>query len=215
MANNISSLTKSGRRSIRFKAGLAVVGACATALMLTGGPAQSLEPKWPSGPYRYIVVDQDIRDILAEFGRNMNVTVKVSERVLVHRIRGRLPVSGAKEFLNRLCDSYGLVWYFDGAVLHINGTGEVNTELVNIGTGNPGSVAEKLQALGIADPRYSIRSTADSGILSVSGPPAYIALIRQTVAAMQKPVVPRSAREVQGGDDVRVRVFRGNTREGS
>ena len=189
--------------------------ACAMVLIAVAGPAQSLEPKWPAGAYRYIVVDQDLRDILVEFGRNLNVTVKVSEQVSVRRIRGRLPVLSAKEFLNRLCESYGLVWYFDGAVLHISGVSEIRTEPVDIGPGNFGNVSEKLQALGIADPRFTIRSTADSRILSVSGPPPYIALIRQTVTAMQKSVAPRSVREVQDGDDVKVRVFRGKAGEGS
>ena len=105
-------------------------------LMLPTGTAQSLEPKWATGPYRYIVVDQDIRAILTEFGRNMNVTVKVSDQVAVRRIRGRLPVAGAKDFLNRLCESYGLAWYFDGAVLHISGTTEVRVFRGKTGEGS-------------------------------------------------------------------------------
>jgi hypothetical protein len=39
-------------------------------------------------------------------------------------------------------------------------------------------------------------------------------MIRQTVAAMQKAASPKSVREVQDGDEVRVKVFRGR-REGS
>jgi type II secretory pathway component GspD/PulD (secretin) len=209
MTKNISLRTKSGCGSIRAGGKFAVSAACAGLLLLASGAAQALEPKWPAGPYRYLVLDQDVRDILTEFGRNLNITVKVSEAVSGRRIRGRLPVSSAKEFLNRLCESYGLVWYYDGAVLHINDANEVRTELVDLGPVNPSSINEKLQALGIWDSRFQVRSTADARILSVSGPPPLLALIRSTVATVQKTSRPRGVREVQDGDEVNVRVFRG------
>jgi type II secretory pathway component GspD/PulD (secretin) len=215
MAKNISTLTKSGSRFICPGGKSGLFAACAMGMLVAASPAKSLEPKWPAGPYRYIVVDQDVRDILTEFGRNLNVTVKVSDQVGGRRIRGRLPISNAKEFLSRLCESYGLVWYFDGAVLHINSESEVRTELVDLGTANPGGMSEKLQALGITDIRYQLRSTPDSRVLSVSGPPPYLARIREAVATMQKASRPRGAREVQDGDDVNVRVFRGKPGTGS
>lgn len=176
--------------------------------------ASAAEPKWPEGTYKYLVVDQDVRDILIEFGRNLNMTVKISDQVGGRRIRGRLPITTAEQFLKRICDSYGLVWYYDGAVLHINSENEVRTELVDLGPVSPFGVTDKLQALGVGDARYAIRSTADARVLSVSGPPPYIAMVRQTVAAMQKAASPKSVREVQYGDEVKVRVFRGR-REGS
>jgi len=209
MAKNISSRTKSDGAPIHVKGGITVSAVCLGVLLLAAGPAQGLEPQWPAGPYRYIVLDQDVRDIVAEFGRNLNITIKVSEKVNPRRIRGRLPASGAKEFLNRLCESYGLVWYYDGAVLHISDSSEVRTELVDLGTVSPSSVNERLRSLGIVDSRYQIRSTQDARLLSVSGPPPYLALIRQTVAVVQKAGRPSNIREDSDGDDKSVRVFRG------
>jgi type III secretion protein C len=214
MTKNIRILIKAAQGSSRPCRISAAAAALAIFLILNPQPAQSLAPKWPEGPYQYLVVDQDIRDILTEFGRNLNINVKISDQVGGRRIRGRLPITTAEQFLKRLCESYGLVWYYDGAVLHINSESELRTELVELGPISPFGVNEKLQALGITDPRYAIRSTADSRVLSVSGPPPYIAMIRQTVAAMQKAASPKSVREVQDGDEVRVKVFRGR-REGS
>src|SRR5215471_7622238 len=88
------------------------------------------EPKWPQGQYKYLVIDQDIKEVLTEFGRNIDVPVEVSDQVK-GRLRGQLPVATAREFLNQLCESYGLVWYFDGAALHINAKSEIKTELIN------------------------------------------------------------------------------------
>lgn len=187
------------------------VAVCATFLMLPMSPAQSLEPKWPSGPYRYLVVDQDLRDILTEFGRNLNMPVQISDQVTARRIRGRMPITPAKEFLTRLCESYGLVWYYDGAKLHINAENEVRAEMVSLGQVNPATMKERLQELGIADARYAIRSTGDnSRVLSISGPPRYLEHIREAVAAMQKPAAPaKNVQEVPNGDYKNVRIFRG------
>jgi type II secretory pathway component GspD/PulD (secretin) len=213
MAQNFSTLTKMAFCSIRSQRRAPVFAACAMFLMLPISPAQSLEPKWPGGPYRYLVVDQDLRDILTEFGRNLNLGVQISDQVAGRRIRGRLPITTAKEFLTRLCESYGLVWYYDGAKLHINAENELRAEMVSLGQVNPATMKERLQELGIADMRYAITSTGDnSRVLSVSGPPRYLERIREAVAAMQKPVAPAPARNVQevpNGDYKNVRIFRG------
>jgi type III secretion protein C len=147
------------------------------------GPVQGLEPKWPLGQYKYLVIDQDIKDVLTEFGRNIGVPIEVSDQVK-GRLRGRLQVGTAKEFLNKLCESYGLIWYFDGATLHVNAKTEVKTELINIGRLPSNQLTTRLNALGIADPRFPVRGTPNGGVVSVSGPPSYVALVRQTLTAM-------------------------------
>ena len=172
--------------------------------------ARAVEPKWPAGTYKYLVIDQDLKGVLSEFGRNIDVPVDLSDQVK-GRLRGRLPTASAKGFLDALCEGYGLVWYFDGAVLHVNAKSELKTELIGIGRLPPGAVTAKLDNLGIADPRFPVRSTPDAGIVSVSGPPPFIALVRQTLSAMARAAAPPTAHEDSHGDEVRVRVFRGSS----
>ena len=176
-----------------------------TAALAPAGAAFALEPKWPAGPYKYLVIDQDVKGVLTEFGRNIGVPVDVSDQVK-GRLRGRLAVATARDFLDRLCESYGLVWYFDGAVLHVNARAEIRTELISVGRISPGEVSEKLNALGIADPRFPVRSTQDMSVVSVSGPPSFVSLVRQTLTALAP---PPPVREDSHGDEIRVRVFRG------
>jgi type III secretion protein C len=169
------------------------------------GPALAMEPQWPAGPYKYLVIDQDVRGVLVEFGRNVGFPVDVSDQIK-GRLRGRLGVAPAREFLDKLCESYGLVWYFDGAVLHVSTKAEIRTELINIGRLPPAEVNEKLNALGIADPRFPIRSTENVGVVSVSGPPPFVSLVRQTLTSLAP---PPPVREDPRGDAPTVRVFRG------
>jgi type II secretory pathway component GspD/PulD (secretin) len=200
-----------GRRNRRLIVGRAAWSGVRVAFLMLGivllaaTPASSLEPKWPSGPYRYLVIDQDVKDVLVEFGRNIGVPTRVSDQVS-GRMRGRVPVTSAHEFLNLLCERNGLVWYFDGAVLNVGAETEVKTELVNIGSLPAGELLAKLDTLGIADQRFPVRTTLDAGIISVSGPPAFISLVQQTIAAMSKSAAqpPREGDQHPG-----VRVFRG------
>jgi type III secretion protein C len=182
---------------------LVVTAAVVTAALAPAGTAHAVEPAWPAGPYKYMVIDQDVKGVLAEFGRNIGVPIDVSDQVK-GRLRGRLGGAPAREFLDRLCESYGLVWYFDGAVLHVNARSEIRTELVSVSRLSPEEVSEKLTALGIADARYPVRSTQDTGVVSVSGPPPFLYLVRQSL----KRLAP-SVREDNHGDETRVRVFRG------
>jgi type II secretory pathway component GspD/PulD (secretin) len=165
----------------------------------------SAEFKWPTGPYKYVVIDQDIKDVLIEFGSNVNVPIRVSDRVTGH-LRGPLPVTTAEDFLKRLCESHGLVWYFDGSVLHISAAKEIETVFIDIGRLRPLELSEKLLKLGIADSRYPVIATANADVLSVSGPPPYVSLVQRTAAAM---VRAATTRQTPAGDEPRVRVFRG------
>jgi type III secretion protein C len=182
-------------------------------LVLTGalgsvGPALGAEPQWPAMPYKYVVIDQDIRSVLVEFGRNVGVSVDLSDQIK-GRMRGRLAVATVREFLDELCNAYGLVWYFDGAsaVLHVSAKAETRTELINIGQLSPEEASARLIALGVGDARFPVRSTPDSGIVSVSGPPPFVSLVRQTLAAFVHQSHP--VREDSHGDEIKVRVFRG------
>jgi hypothetical protein len=82
--------------------------------------------------------------------------------------------------------------------------------LINIGRLPVKNVTDELDKLGIADPRFPVRTTADGAVISVSGPTPFIALVRQTLTAMARGASP-VVREEKSTDEIRVRVFRGNT----
>src|SRR5262245_19947271 len=161
-------------------------------------PASGGEIKWPAGPYNYIALDQDLRDALSEFGRNIGVMVKPSDSVR-GRLRNVMPAPSAQEFLRRLCENHGLVSYFDGFALYINTTAEVKTDVIPLGNRMTIEEARKrLSEHGFDDPRYPLRSTAD-GVVSVSGPPPYMRLVRETLG----PPAPKEAPMPAGGGEVR------------
>lgn len=186
---------------ILMMAGLAVQ----PALSAVPGPA------WASKPYKYIVIDQDVRSALIEFGRNMNLPTRISPAVGAQRIRGPIAKQDmtAGDFLQWICDTDGLVWYFDGAVLHIASESEVKTELIRLDGVNAETLMRRIDGLALADQRFNVRVAEDRTALVVSGPPAYRGLIKEAVASLQGGM--RAAREVKLDDSARVRVFRGGS----
>jgi type II secretory pathway component GspD/PulD (secretin) len=129
-----------------------IPGLVFAASLASAGAALGAEPKWPSGLYRYLVIDQDIKGVLIEFGRNAGLPVDVSDEVK-GRLRGQVAAATAtaREFLDSLCDSHNLIWYFDGAVLHVNAKAEIRTEVVSLGRLSLKEASEKLTALGVVD----------------------------------------------------------------
>jgi type II secretory pathway component GspD/PulD (secretin) len=182
-----------------------VPGLVFAAALACAGPALGVEPKWPSGPYKYLIIDQDIKGVLIEFGRNAGLPVDVSDEVK-GRLRGQVAAATAtaREFLDSLCDSHNLVWYFDGAVLHVNAKAEIRTEVVSLGRLSLKEATEKLTALGVADTRFPMRSTDNAGVISVSGPPKFVSMVQQALR-------PPAPHEEPRGEEIGVRVFRGST----
>lgn len=204
--------------NVRMTKAAVSVGLFAGALLLSASmlPAtgHGAEPKWSTASYKYLIIDQDIRDVLVEFGRNANVPTQIAPTVGARRIRGpiaSLQGGTAQDFLQRFCDSYGLVWYYDGTVLHIAALEDVQTELIKLDRARSGDILRRLGDLGMTDARFSLRVADNGGMLSVSGPPAYRSMVRKTVAIVEGAGKLRPARETDIKDDAEVRVFRGGS----
>lgn len=188
----------------RAIAGVLVLGAAT--FCLSANRAMAVEPHWPAGPYRYITVDQPVDAALAEFGRNTGIPVKLGKEIK-GRLSGGMPIGTAREFLSRICNRYGLVWHFDGSALNIVPEAEMRTELMRLDDKAIRSVGQRLDTLGITDPRFPIRVSEGDNMLSVSGPPSYVALVKKALGVMSQ------TQAGPGGDAAAkaglVRVFRG------
>ncbi|TIS57148.1 MAG: type III secretion protein [Mesorhizobium sp.] len=174
---------------------------------LVARPAHAAEPRWPSGPYKYITVDQSVTDALVELGRNMRVPMRVS-KLVKGRLSAGMPVGTAREFLEEICNRYGLVWHFDGIVMNVATEAEVRTEMIPLDANAAASAEDRLSRLGVIDPRFPIKVSKQDDVVSVSGPPSYVELVRKTLGV---PAAPSTKQD--SGKVVPVRVFRGKQAE--
>lgn len=205
---------------LRRKTGARVtwlVGSGLLWLAMSALPLRAADGDWQHQPYHYVAIDQDLRNALLEFGRNLRIPVKLGAEV-----KGRLramPASGdARAFLERLAQAHGLIWYFDGTSLHVDGQSTLQTELVALDGTSPAQLDQMLRRLGFADSRFPLRSGGARGVISVSGPPAYRNLVRETLSQL------KSGRDTAAAERpaatptdaaAKVRVFRGGPQNGS
>lgn len=161
-------------------AGLAVM--VATLLASAGVALPASAGNWQEEPYDYVVLDQDVRTALSEFGRNLGMPVVLTEAVK-GRIKGRIMAATAGEFVDKLASGSGLTWYFDGSILHVSAHHELTTRVFEAGSLSGDAVSKRMQELGIADRRYPLRSAGRN--IVASGPPAFHALVDELVQRMR------------------------------
>jgi type II secretory pathway component GspD/PulD (secretin) len=159
--------------------GLLVAATIAATLACPRPSVLAAEPNWPAGPFRYLVIDQDTRDVLQEFGNITNIPIALSDAVRGHE-RGPFPITTAENFLKGICENQGLVWYFDGSKLYISAASEIDSLMITLGPLRLQELSDRLDKLHIADSRYPLHTTQKTDAILVSGPPPYLALVRQT-----------------------------------
>ena len=165
--------------------------------------ASRINPQWFEQPYAYVLVEQDVRAALEEFGHNLGLIVVMSDKV---RGKARSTVRGrsAGDFLTRLCDTNGLSWYYDGNILYLSSDTETGTRLFPV-QAHSAQLEDWLNSLDVYGKQLSSRFGPNGDELFVSGPPAYLSMVQQHVDQQRRPVAAPVVRE-RG-----VRVFRGST----
>ena len=170
----------------------------------------------PSTPYPYIALDQPVRDILAEFGRNLGLPVIVADDV-----DGVISINAAnlppQAFFKEVARKAGLQWYYDGVSLHVVRTEDARSRLVDLGGTSLSVVRKAVAELGLADDRFPIRQAGRTGLAIIAGPTPYVETVENVVRALGgrdvKTALAAGA-ELPGATSSGVvpRVFRGVTR---
>ena len=153
--------------------------------------AQTGAVDWASKPYEYMIVDQDVRMVLEEFGHNNGVPISVSPAVQ-GRVRGNLPGGTARVFLDALSKAYGLEWYFDGYGLAVSAQAESRSRLVELHDVPFDQVLDQVRAGGLYDARYQLRPGPAPAMASVAGPPRFVEAVAETIAAMSRRAAPQA-----------------------
>jgi type II secretory pathway component GspD/PulD (secretin) len=182
-----------GRSIVRLFVAPAVAAATLAAFVdVRPGQAED----WAESPFQYNVVDQDLRQVLGAYARQLGILVQVTENV-----RGRvrnLHVDGtAEEFLERLANDHDLVWHYDGSILHVATTSEVMRQALPTGSVAFDRLLNAVEQYGRADARLGVRPGPDPDLIYVTGPASYVEFVQQTAASLTEAASP-----------VRVRIYR-------
>lgn len=158
------------------------------------------ESGWMTRDYHYIIVEQDVRDVLKEFGRNLALPVEVSRNVR-GKVKGEIRATTAREFLEQVCASNDLAWYFDGGVLHIATRQELSQRTFDLARVNGERLMEDIENSGTGEPLRA-RLTEDGSTLQAWGMDAWLESIARHIERLRSPAASGRGE---------VKVFRGST----
>ncbi len=150
------------------------------------GSARGAELKLGERPYNYAVIDQDLRDVLHQFGSNMHLRIELSDAVK-GRVRGRVTTTSPRRFLDALAASYGLDWYYDGFKLYVSAGSEDASKFITMPRDLSDAFKAALNSGGISDQRFPLRGLAGTDSLIASGPPHFLDLVEQAASALSPP----------------------------
>lgn len=176
--------------------------AAAWLLMGAALPAAAQELDWAPLPYHYVAQGENLRDVLINFGANYDSPVIVSDKVN-DQVSGRFDLPTPQDFLQQMTSLYNLIWYYDGAVLYVFKSTEMQSRLIKLEQVTESDLQQALQAAGVWEPSFGWRSGGDGRLVYVSGPARYLDVIEQTAQALEQQSTLRSEKT----GDLSVEIF--------
>ncbi|HLP42598.1 MAG TPA: type III secretion system outer membrane ring subunit SctC [Fibrobacteria bacterium] len=172
------------------------------ALLVPAAGLRAAELKWRNQPYTHMAQDEDLRDLLADFGADYGVRIVVSQRI-TDLVSGRFEGMDPRKFIEKICQAYGLKWYYDGASLFFYKNGEVRTRVFSLQFTNLSRLTGALRESGIWDDRYPVHAARSDDAVFVSGPPRFVDLVIETANRLEAKAM-ESAPTMADGQMVRI-----------
>ncbi|AOK62510.1 secretin [Burkholderia ubonensis] len=177
---------------------------CATALlsaslcMTLAQPARAADLRWRNKPFTIVANGKKIADFIRELAASQGVTAVVDPKV-DGVISGRF--SGTpQQTLDTICSTYGLTWYYDGSFLYVDPADQSQTQMIPIPPNAAGEIGRALQAMQVADKRFTLVINDRANSVYVAGPRRYVELVRQAIGTVGDPAA--------NGQHADIRAFR-------
>lgn len=154
--------------------------AMAIAAALVPAPANAAPLPWEGRRIAIEANGEPLAPFLQRFFARLRIPVRTSEQV-VGSVSGKFN-ERASVLFEELVDSYGLTWYYDGAVVFVYSIAEIESRLVTMQPGTAQKFPVLLDNLQISDERFPIDQAADEGYISVSGPPRYLERVEEVAS---------------------------------
>lgn len=135
-------------------------------------------------PFEYYGEGDSLRKVITALASNADISVNVSSNI-DDSFNGHLRYASSLKALDYLASAYDLIWYFDGATLHVNRSAEQQSQMIRLELVTTSQLKQTMQDLELWDPRFEWRTIQHTNMIMVSGPPRYIELINQTVSLLQ------------------------------
>lgn len=136
---------------------------------------------WRKQRFDLQVANEPLNTFLARMLTLHGIASNISAPIASAKVSGRFK-GAAETIFSELAETYGLTWYYDGAVLHIYSLAEVESRLLQVNPADVPRVERTLSEMRLLDKRFVLRVSLSEGQVMVSGPPHYVQMVSEVVA---------------------------------
>ncbi|WP_050468520.1 type III secretion system outer membrane ring subunit SctC [Herbaspirillum chlorophenolicum] len=157
------------------------IGMLLAVLLLWGTTLHAAVPAaWKDGGFSINANGLTVRGVLDEFSRTYGVRLQMSADG-GQIIKGRVKADNGVEFLNRLTGSYKMRWFVYNDTLYVVPSTDNTSSRMQVGDDAVMDAKAALVGLGLFDERFGWGELPDEGVVIVSGPRAYVDLVREVL----------------------------------
>lgn len=142
--------------------------------------AFAAKPDWRDAPYPYTIINQDVTNIIKNFGYNTGLKISVAQDVK-GTVHGQESSGTAGNFLDEVTKSNDLDWYSDGTVVYVSPAADEETATVSLNGFSFDRLRKYLAGFGLLDKRFHLSRRKGDDVAILSGPPSYVAVVKQAI----------------------------------
>lgn len=150
--------------------------ACLAAFAAGGIHADAAAPAWSGSRFVYATEHANLGEVLNDFAASQHLVLRMAGSP-AGVVSGRYAMPPGR-FLDLLCASYGLVWYYDGTALRISEAGAQQPLAIRPNYLRAPQLRAALEGAGVADTHFPLIVNEASGTLTTYGPASYLAQVR-------------------------------------
>lgn len=173
----------------------AMVMGAAIALATAAPTVEAAPIHWRSPVVDYAADGKDVKDVLRDFGASQGLATNIAQGVS-GTVSGKFHLA-PRRFLDTLASSFGFAWYYDGEVLNVVPSSDLQSTLIKLDTAGTATLRDTLDSMQISDERFPIVYDATQGTAIVSGPPRYVQLVSQIAERIDSNAARRSGTSVR------------------
>lgn len=155
-----------------------------------GSVARAAEPHWPDRTVSLRAQEQPLGEFLRQLFSAAGMRALPSDAV-DGRVSGVFADRPEKIF-NDLVKAYDLLPYYDGTVMHVAASREMQSKSIRARAADMDRLARTLSTSKLADRYQSVQLSRDNGLIKLRGAPEFIADMEELIATEQRPAPART-----------------------
>ncbi|MFP3559807.1 type II/III secretion system family protein, partial [Paraburkholderia sp. SIMBA_049] len=132
----------------------------------------------------YVTNGAGLAEVLNAFAAGQHVALRIDGQV-EGVVSGRFAMP-PQRFLDVMSRSYGFVWYYDGAVLHVSPANEQAHVAIRPHFLSAKALRASLEQAGLADTHFPLAVDAAAQTVNVRGPATYVERIRAAAERFER-----------------------------